>query len=217
MERGVGDLRSDNVVWQTDPVSREEREERRGHRGVVLWLTGLSASGKSTLAMEAEKRLFEQGYFSYVLDGDNVRHGLNGDLGFSPEDRVENIRRVGEVAKLFAEAGAIVLTAFISPYRRDRDRVRELMGRDGDFIEVFVSCPLEVCEARDPKGLYARARAGEIPDFTGVSAPYEPPSDPELIVETNVHDVDECVGRIIGYLSDHGYVRGVDPLRALSG
>jgi adenylylsulfate kinase-like enzyme len=162
MERGVGDLRSDNVVWQTDPVSREEREERRGHRGVVLWLTGLSASGKSTLAMEAEKRLFEQGYFSYVLDGDNVRHGLNGDLGFSPEDRVENIRRVGEVAKLFAEAGAIVLTAFISP-------------------------------------------------------PYEPPSDPELIVETNVHDVDECVGRIIGYLSDHGYVRGVDPLRALSG
>jgi adenylylsulfate kinase len=217
MERGVGDLRSENVVWQTDPVSREEREERRGHRGVVLWLTGLSASGKSTLAMETEKRLFERGYFSYVLDGDNVRHGLNGDLGFSPDDRVENIRRVGEVAKLFAEAGAIVLTAFISPYRRDRDRIRELMGRDGDFLEVFVSCPLEVCEARDPKGLYVRARAGEIPDFTGVSAPYEPPSDPELIVETNLYDVDECVKRIIGFLSDHGYVRSVDPLRALSG
>jgi adenylylsulfate kinase len=187
-------------------VTREEREARRGHQGAILWFTGLSASGKSTLAFEVEKRLFEEGYFSYVLDGDNVRHGLNRDLGFSPDDRQENIRRIGEVAKLFAEAGAIVLTAFISPYRRDRDRVRELVTRRRDFVEVFVSCPLEVCEARDPKGLYARARAGEISDFTGIDAPYEPPEAPELVVETNVYDVEECVGQVLEHLREAGYV-----------
>jgi len=209
--------RSKNVVWQKNDVSREEREKRRGHRGAVLWFTGLSASGKSTLASRVEKRLFEEGYFAYVLDGDNVRHGLNGDLGFSPDDRVENIRRVGEVAKLFAEAGTVVVTAFISPYREDRDRIREIMTRDGDFVEVFVSCPLEVCEARDPKGLYARARSGEIRDFTGIDAPYETPEAPEIVIETNLYDVEACVDQVMTYLRDHGYVVPADRLRAISG
>jgi adenylylsulfate kinase len=209
--------KADNVVWQENPVSREDREEQRGHRGVVMWFTGLSASGKTTVAMEVERRLFEGGYFSVVLDGDNVRHGLNKDLGFSPEDRQENIRRIGEVAKLFAEAGAIVITAFISPYRKDRDGIREIMTRPADFVEVMVSCPLEVCEARDPKGLYARARAGEIPDFTGISAPYEAPEAPELTVETNVYDIDQCVEQVLGYLREHGYINNVDRLRAVSG
>lgn len=209
--------RSENVVWQDIAVKRDDREKRRGHRGAVLWFTGLSASGKSTLASAVEKRLFAEGYFSYILDGDNVRHGLNGDLGFSPDDRSENIRRVGEVAKLFAEAGALVLTAFISPYRRDRDGIREIMTRDGDFVEIHVSCPLEVCEARDPKGLYKRARAGEIPDFTGIDAPYEAPEAAELVVQTNVYDVDNCAERVISYLRDHGYISREPDLRAVSG
>lgn len=196
-----------NVYWQKNPVSRQEREQRRGHRGAILWFTGLSASGKSTLAFEVEKRLFEQGYFSYVLDGDNVRHGLNADLGFAPEERRENIRRIGEVAKLFAEAGAIVLTAFISPYREDRERIRRRVARAGDFVEVFVSCPLEVCEARDPKGLYRRARAGEITDFTGISAPYNPPTQPELLLETDRNDVETCVQQVMGFLGENGYIR----------
>ena len=213
----MADKKSKNVVWQDNPVSREDREEQRGHRGVVLWFTGLSASGKTTVAMEVEKRLFEEGYFSFVLDGDNVRHGLNADLGFSPEDRQENIRRIGEVAKLFAEAGAIVLTAFISPYREDRDRIRRSMTQPEDFVEVYVSCPLEVCEARDPKGLYARARAGEITDFTGIGAPYEAPGSPELVVETNVFDVEECVGKVLGHLRENGYINHLDRLRAVSG
>ncbi|MFQ5689734.1 MAG: adenylyl-sulfate kinase [Gemmatimonadota bacterium] len=208
--------KSDNVVWQPNPVRREEREERRGHRGAVLWFTGLSASGKSTIAMEVEQRLFREGYFTYVLDGDNIRHGLNGDLGFSAEDRAENIRRIGEVAKLFAEAGAIVLTAFISPYREDRDRIRALMNRDGDFVEIFVSCPLEVCESRDPKGLYARARSGEIPNFTGISDPYEAPEAPELVVKTQAHSVDECVNQVMGYLAERGYISRSGRLRAVS-
>lgn len=209
--------KSSNVHWQRDPVSRQERENRRGHRGAVLWFTGLSASGKSTLAFEVEKQLFEEGYFSYVLDGDNMRHGLNSDLGFTPDDRQENIRRVGEVAKLFAEAGSIVLTAFISPYRRDRDRMRSLMERDGDFVEIFVSCPLEVCEARDPKGLYQKARAGEILDFTGIDAPYEPPEAPELILETDQWPVEDCARQLLTYLRDKGYIRTPATLRAVSG
>lgn len=213
----MGERKSSNVHWQRNPVSREEREDRRGHRGAVLWFTGLSASGKSTLAFEVEKRLFEEGYFSYVLDGDNVRHGLNSDLGFSPDDRQENIRRIGEVAKLFAEAGAIVLTAFISPYRRDRDRMRSLLERKGDFVEIFVSCPLEVCETRDPKGLYKKARAGQISDFTGIGAPYEPPATPELILKTDQHAVEECALQLMNYLRDHGYIRRPRSLRAVSG
>lgn len=212
----MGQKKATNVYWQKNPVSREEREERRGHRGAILWFTGLSASGKSTLAFEVENRLFAEGYFSYVLDGDNMRHGLNSDLGFSPEERQENIRRIGQVAKLFAESGAIVLTAFISPYRRDRDRVRELVTREEDFVEIFVSCPLEVCESRDPKGLYRKARAGEIADFTGISAPYEPPVAPELVIETDRHDVEACVQQVLAYLRANDYIRA-RPLRAVSG
>jgi adenylylsulfate kinase len=199
--------KSTNVVWHESHVAREDREERRGHRGAVVWFTGLSGSGKSTLANELDWRLFEEGVVSYVLDGDNVRHGLNGDLGFSPEDRTENIRRVGEVAKLFADSGAIVLTAFISPYREDRDRVRAIMSREDDFVEVFVDCPLDVCEERDPKGLYQKARAGEIPEFTGISAPYEAPERAELVVQTGDEDVDDSVGQVLAFLREHGYLR----------
>jgi adenylylsulfate kinase len=216
-QRSTGRQRSTNVTWHESAVSREAREERRGHRGAVLWFTGLSASGKSTLASEVERRLFHAGYFSYVLDGDNVRHGLNGDLGFTPEDRMENIRRVGEVAKLFAEAGALVLTAFISPYRDDRDRVRNLASRSSDFVEIHVSCPIEVCEERDPKGLYKKARAGEIPNFTGIDAPYEAPDAPEITVETNVYEVSDCAEQIIQYLREHGYISNEPELHAVSG
>lgn len=196
-----------NVYWQETRVDREDREGRRRHRGAVLWFTGLSASGKTTLAALTEERLNREGYATYHLDGDNVRHGLCMDLGFSPEDREENIRRVGEVAKLFVDAGVLVATSFISPYRSDRKRARESMHRPEDFIEVFVSCPLEVCEARDPKGLYERARAGEIDDFTGISAPYEDPLDPELTLRTDRLDPEACVNRIIRHLRDEGYIR----------
>lgn len=198
--------KSTNVTWHEGSVSREEREARRGQRGAIVWFTGLSGSGKSTLANEVNRQLFEAGHVSYVLDGDNVRHGLNGDLGFSPEDRTENIRRVGEVARLFVDSGALVLTAFISPYREDRDRVRDRCDRPGDFIEVFVDCPLEVCEARDPKGLYKKARSGEIPQFTGISAPYEAPQSPEISVPTGVEDVATSAGIVIDYLRDGGYI-----------
>lgn len=200
------DTKSKNITWVHSHVGREDREDRRGHRGVVLWFTGLSGSGKSTLALAVERYLFEHGHFTYVLDGDNVRHGLNRDLGFSHEDRTENIRRIGEVAKLFAEAGAIVATAFISPYREDRDSVRRTMSRDGDFREVFVSCPLEVCEERDPKGLYKKARAGEIPNFTGIGAPYEEPNAAELVLETHEHDVEACVLQVVQHLEANGYI-----------
>lgn len=202
-------MKSTNVVWQPSHVDREQRETRRGHRGAILWFTGFSGSGKSTLAIEVEERLFAEGCFSYVLDGDNVRHGLNGDLGFSPEDRTENIRRVGEVAKLFCDAGAIVVTAFISPYREDRDGVRRIV-QPGDFIEVFVDCPLEVCEERDPKGLYAKARSGEIPEFTGISAPYESPETPEICLATAELTVEESADRIIEYLRAGGYLHPAD-------
>ena len=198
--------RSSNVTWHESHIAREDREGRRGHRGAVIWFTGLSGSGKSTIATALDHRLFEDGRFSYVLDGDNVRHGLNGDLGFSPDDREENIRRIGEVAKLMADAGAVVLTAFISPYRKDRDRVREIQTRDMDFIEVLVDCPLDVCEERDPKGLYKKARAGEIPQFTGISAPYETPEAPELVVNTSELSVGECVDALMEYLGAKGYL-----------
>src|SRR4030095_14520542 len=170
-----------------------------GHAGFVIWLTGLSGSGKSTIATELERELFNMGKHAYVLDGDNVRHGLCSDLAFSPEDRKENIRRVGEVAKLFADAGTICITAFISPYASDRQMVRQMV-RDGQFIEIYVNAPLRVCEQRDPKGLYARARANEIKDFTGISAPYEAPSKPEIELRTDKFTVAECVAQIIDYL-----------------
>ena len=197
-QRNVVTVRATNLGRVEHQVTAEDRRRRYGHDGGVLWFTGLSGAGKSTLAVEAERRLFSMGYQVYVLDGDNVRHGLNANLGFSPEDRSENIRRVGEVAALFARAGFIVLSAFISPYRSDRDRARHAAG--GVFHEVFVKAALSVCERRDPKGLYRRARAGEIKDFTGISAPYEEPDGPELIVDTEALGVEDSVERVVSYV-----------------
>jgi len=197
--------KSRNIVWHEGNVTKADRERISGHRSCTVWMTGLSASGKSTLAVALEKALWDRGIHSFVLDGDNVRHGLNKDLGFSPEARNENIRRVGEVAKLFTEAGVINATAFISPYRADRDQVRALMAK-GDFIEVYVDCPIEVCEQRDPKGLYKKARAGQIPEFTGVSAPYEAPLDPELTVKTAELSEEQALQKLLEFLQGQGYI-----------
>ena len=186
-------------------VTRYQRELALGQRGVTVWFTGLSASGKSTVALLVDQMLTDRGKHCYVLDGDNVRFGLNRDLGFSPEDRNENIRRIGEVAKLFTHAGIINLTAFISPYVADRDRNRAIQ-EPRDFVEVFVDCPLEVCERRDPKGLYAKARAGQIPEFTGISAPYEPPLDPELVLATAVESEEESAVKVVRLLEAGGYL-----------
>ncbi len=199
------DRKATNIVWHETTVSKSEREKINGHRGCTLWLTGLSGSGKSTLANLVEKQLWERGAKAYVLDGDNVRHGLNQDLGFSPEDRNENIRRIGEVAKLFTDAGVINITAFISPYRADRDRVRAIMDA-GDFVEVYVQCDLDECEKRDPKGLYKKARAGEIPEFTGISAPYEAPENAELVVTTTSQSAEQSAAEVLGYLESKGYL-----------
>ncbi|MBI3413701.1 MAG: adenylyl-sulfate kinase [Verrucomicrobia bacterium] len=190
----------EHIYWTKGKITSEQRELRSGHPGCIVWLTGLSASGKSTIATELERQLFNQGSQVCLLDGDNIRHGLCSDLGFSQTDRTENIRRIGEVAKLFASHGAICITAFISPYRTDRDLVRKIMP-GGRFIEVFVNAPIEVCEARDPKGLYAKARSNEIKNFTGVSAPYEAPAHPELELRTDLLGPDECVVRILEYLA----------------
>lgn len=194
--------KSDNLTWHVGEVDAQARRRAHGHRGAVLWLTGLSGSGKSTIGHRIERMLTERGVFAYVLDGDNIRHGLNSDLGFSPEDRVENIRRIGEVARLFADAGAVVLSAFISPYREDRDRVRALLP-SGAFVEIFVDTPLEVCEARDPKGLYRKARAGAISGFTGIDAPYEAPEHPEVHLRTEDLSVDESARLVIRFLEEH--------------
>jgi len=201
----MANLKSKHVVWHPGAVTKDDREAVTGHRACTIWMTGLPASGKSTLAVALEKALWERGVHAFVLDGDNVRHGLNKDLGFSPEDRNENIRRIGEVAKLFTTAGVINVTAFISPYRADRDQARRLMAA-GEFIEVYVDCSLAECERRDPKGHYKKARAGEIGEFTGVSAPYEPPTHPEITVHTDRGSEAECVGQILSYLEAHGYV-----------
>ena len=197
--------KSTNITWHAGHVERADRERLLHQRGVTLWLTGLSASGKSTIAMATEALLVERGHLAYVLDGDNVRHGLNKNLGFAPEDRTENIRRVAEVAKLVTEAGAIVLTSFISPYRADRDASRALFEK-GDFAEVFVQASIEVCESRDPKGLYKKARAGEIPEFTGISAPYEEPEKPEVRLETGSLSVEESAEKLVAYLEKGGYL-----------
>jgi len=197
---------SKNLFWHTSSISRKDREVLNGHRGVTVWLTGLSAAGKSTLAVAMESALFKQGYRTYILDGDNIRHGLNSNLGFSPEDRSENIRRVGEVAKLFTDCGIITFTAFISPYRADRQLVRSLF-REGDFIEVYVDCPISVCEQRDPKEMYKKARRGEIPSFTGISAPYEIPQAPEIRLDTSILPVDGCTTIITDYLTKNGYLQ----------
>ncbi len=187
-----------NIFTTRSRIAAPERADRNNHKGGVLWLTGLSGAGKSTLAVETERVLFEQGYHVYVLDGDNLRHGLNSNLGFSHADRTENIRRVGQVAALFADAGFVCISAFISPYRDDRRHAREAAGEG--FHEIYVEADLATCESRDPKGLYKRARAGEIPDFTGISAPYEPPESAELTVDTAQNDVDTCVRTILDYV-----------------
>jgi len=188
-----------NVVWHHPIISRRHREQQNGHRSFILWFTGLSGAGKSTLAHRVEEILFQHGCRTYVLDGDNVRHGLCADLGFSPENRKENIRRIGEAAKLFMDAGVIVLTAFISPYREDRQTVRSLAGQ-GEFIEIFCNAPLAVCEERDVKGLYGKARRGEIKEFTGISSSYEEPENPELVIMTGEHNLHACANQIISYL-----------------
>lgn len=199
--------RSTNIVRVEGAVSAAERRRVLGHGPATVWFTGLSGSGKSTLAFAVERTLLDQGVAAYVLDGDNIRFGLNRDLGFAPEDRTENIRRIGEVCRLMHDAGLIVLSAFISPYRADRDRVRDLHP-DGAFHEVYVDTPIETCEQRDVKGLYARARAGDIDGFSGISAPYEPPTTPELRVHTAELDLDRCVAQIIDRLREHGVLTG---------
>jgi adenylylsulfate kinase len=189
------------IVWHHSTIKKENRHLLNGHRSCVLWFTGLSGSGKSTLANAVDYALYQQRVQSYVLDGDNIRHGLNSDLSFGVEDRKENIRRIGEVAKLFVDSGQIVSSAFISPFREDREQVRR-MFEEGEFIEVYLNCPIQVCENRDPKGLYQKARIGEITDFTGISSPYEIPKNPEIIIETNQITIDQSVHQIISYLKD---------------
>lgn len=203
--------KSSNTVWHNATVTRQRREVQNGHKSVILWFTGLSGSGKSTLAHAVEERLHQMGCRTFVFDGDNVRHGLCSDLGFSQEDRVENIRRIGEMSKLFTEAGVIALTAFISPFKADRERIRSLVP-DGDFIEVYCKCSLEVCEQRDVKGLYQRARAGEIKNFTGISSPYEAPDNPELAVNTGINSLEDSVEEVLALLVAKGIVQGVTVL-----
>jgi bifunctional enzyme CysN/CysC len=199
-DSGRPGVASDNITWTTSPVTREDRMELLGHRGAVLWLTGLSGSGKSTLATALDHQLHRRGMASFILDGDNLRHGLCSNLKFSPEDRSENIRRAGETAKLMAEAGLVVICSLISPYKADRDRVREICHRDGiPFAEVFINAPLQVCEARDPRGLYKKARSGEISDFTGISSPYEPPTTPELEIRTGETSMENSLGQLLDF------------------
>ena len=196
--------KSTNITWHLGEVDQAKREALNGHRGAVLWFTGLSGSGKSTLANAVELQLHEQGRHTYILDGDNVRHGLNKNLTFSDEDRMENIRRIGEVARLFSDAGILTLTAFISPFRSDRAVVRELIA--DRFVEVHVEASVEVCESRDPKGLYKKARAGEINDFTGISSPYESPESPEITVDTGELSIEESVAQVVAYLNNAGLI-----------
>lgn len=194
-----------NVTWHEHKVSKDERFKLSGHKGAVLWFTGLSACGKSTIANAVDHKLHLAGKRSFVLDGDNIRMGLNKNLGFSAEDRAENIRRIGEVAKLFTDAGTFALTAFISPYRGDRDKVRAILG-PGEFIEIFVDASIETCEQRDPKGLYKKARAGEIKNFTGISDPYEAPEKPELVLDSNGKGIEALSNEVIAYLEKNGYL-----------
>jgi adenylylsulfate kinase len=195
-----------NITWHHGALTKEDRENSLNQKGVVIWYTGLPSSGKSTIAHAVEDELFRRGHLSYVLDGDNIRHGLNKNLGFSPEDREENIRRIGEVAKLFAQTGLITMTAFISPYRKDRDRARSLL-KEGEFIEVFVKVSVEEAENRDPKGLYKKARAGEIKEFTGISAPYEEPLQPEIVIDTDELDLEESKNMVIRYLEEKNIIK----------
>jgi len=195
-----------NIVWHNHQVSKEDRSNLKEQRSCVLWFTGLSGSGKSTIANAVESKLLELEKHTYLLDGDNIRMGLNKGLSFSETDRVENIRRIGEVSKLFVDAGVIVLTAFISPFVKDREQVRNLLNV-GEFLEVFIDTPLEVCESRDPKGLYQKARTGEIPNFTGISSPYEAPANPEIRLKTNEMSVEEAASKVLSYLKVNGYLK----------
>lgn len=194
-----------HIVWHTVSVTKEDRQRKSGQKSAILWFTGLSGSGKSTLANAVEAELFYQNKRTYLLDGDNIRSGLNANLGFSDEDRKENIRRIGEVAKLFVDSNAIVLTAFISPFREDREMVRKRV-EEGEFLEVYVQCSLEACEARDPKGLYKKARAGEIKAFTGIDSPYEAPVKPDLIVNTELETLEESTQKVITFLKENGII-----------
>jgi len=197
--------KSTNITWHDAGITKEERREQNNHHSFVLWFTGLSGSGKSTVANAVAKALFDKNIRNYVLDGDNVRFGLNKNLGFSAEDRTENIRRIGEVSKLFVDSGQVVLTAFISPFQEDRAQVREILERN-EFLEVYVECPLEECEKRDPKGLYKKARSGEIRDFTGIDSPYESPANPEVTINTSTQSVEECVQTVIEYLANRKFI-----------
>ncbi|EIJ82236.1 adenylylsulfate kinase [Bacillus methanolicus PB1] len=196
---------SSNVTWHELSITKEFRRVQNAHHSFVIWFTGLSGSGKSTVANQLAKELYKNGISNYVLDGDNIRHGLNKDLGFSEEDRKENIRRIGEVAKLFVDSGQVVLTAFISPFKEDRKLVRNLLEED-EFIEVYVKCPIEVCENRDPKGLYQKARNGLINNFTGIDSPYEEPENPEVVLETDRFSIEECVEQLISYLTKRNFI-----------
>lgn len=198
-------MASKNIVWHHAYITKEDRHRLNGHKSAILWFTGFSGAGKSTLSVAVEKELHHRGIRTYVLDGDNIRHGLNKNLGFSVEDRQENIRRIGEVSKLFVDAGIMTLTAFISPYWKDREMVRRLVGPD-EFVEIYVKCSLEECEKRDPKGLYKKARKGEIKGFTGIDAPYEAPINPELIVETDKESLQQSVAKILYFLEEKGYL-----------
>lgn len=200
--------KNDNIIWHEAEVTKKDRRLLNSHKSCVIWLTGLSGSGKSTIANALDVALYKQRIYSYVLDGDNIRHGLNRDLGFDMKDRQENIRRIGEVAKLFVDSGLIVISAFISPFNDDRHLVRDMFHED-EFIEVYVKCPIEVCEKRDPKQLYRKARQGEIQDFTGISSPYEIPRNPELIIETDQLTVDQSVKKILNYLKDKNMIYGL--------
>ena len=201
----MAEQKATNIKWHHGKITKEDRVTLLNQKGTTIWLTGLSGSGKSTIAVELEHALIENRHQAYILDGDNIRHGLNKNLGFSPEDRTENIRRIGEVAKLFTEANIITIAAFVSPYREDRDNVRKLLGH-GEFVEIYVNCSLEVCETRDTKGLYKKARAGEVKDFTGISAPYEEPLNPELKIDSSKLSVEESTREILNYLEEKGHV-----------
>lgn len=201
-------MKDENIIWHNQSITKEKRLTLLNQKPCILWFTGLSGSGKSTIANAVELELFKRGRKTYLLDGDNVRHGLNKDLGFSEQDRIENIRRIGEVAKLFVDSGLIVLTAFISPFKSDRQIARSLVKYD-EFIEVFIDTPLEVCEQRDPKGLYKKARDGAIKNFTGISSPYEAPEDPQIHIKTDEHSIEECVDIVINYLIKFGYVKEI--------
>ena len=208
--KGDTNPKGTNIVWHEASVDRQSRAQQRGHRSAILWFTGLSGSGKSTLANAVNAALFEQGLTTYVLDGDNIRHSLCKDLGFSDSDREENIRRIGEVAKLFLDAGVIVLTAFVSPFRADRDKARDLVDVD-DFIEIHCAADLTICEERDTKGLYAKARAGEIKDFTGISSPYEEPESPQLKINTGDQSLEACVDTVLKALLDRKVIPAKHP------